>query len=213
MVKWCVNSSQCYAGLILLRNLIEWWTCIFVHFQIIRFATFSDSTQVTEVCDTCDRHIYIIPKADNHINMFLQIANWAGKMFYFLIYRWELVTISTRMVPQACKFHSWTDSDGSMVINTLRPRQRCRHFSEDIFQCVFLTENVWTSIQISLKFVPNGPIDNIPALVKIMAWRRPGDKPLSEPMLIILLMHICITRPQWLKTNLCNLTNICLISV
>ena len=26
------------------------------------------------------------------------------------------------------------------------------------------------------------PINNIPAMVQIMAWRRPGDKPLSEPM-------------------------------
>ena len=32
-----------------------------------------------------------------------------------------------------------------------------------------------------MKFVPKGPINNIPALVQIMAWRRPGDKPLSEP--------------------------------
>ena len=32
-------------------------------------------------------------------------------------------------------------------------------------------------------FVPNGPIYNNPALVQIMAWRRIGDKPLSEPML------------------------------
>ena len=32
-----------------------------------------------------------------------------------------------------------------------------------------------------------------------MAWRRPGDKPLSEPMMIILLMLICITRPQWVN--------------
>ena len=38
-------------------------------------------------------------------------------------------------------------------------------------------------ITISLKFVPRDPIDNIPALVQIMAWRRIGDKPLSEPML------------------------------
>ena len=32
-----------------------------------------------------------------------------------------------------------------------------------------------------------------------MAWRRPGDKPLSEPMVVILLTHICVTRPQWVK--------------
>ena len=38
-------------------------------------------------------------------------------------------------------------------------------------------------MKISLKFVPRGPINNIPALVQIMAWHRAGDKPLSEPMM------------------------------
>ena len=33
-----------------------------------------------------------------------------------------------------------------------------------------------------------------------MAWRRPGDKPLSEPMMVRLPTHICVTRPQWVKT-------------
>ena len=32
-----------------------------------------------------------------------------------------------------------------------------------------------------------------------MAWHRPGDKPLSEPMMVSLRMHICVTWPQWLK--------------
>ena len=32
-----------------------------------------------------------------------------------------------------------------------------------------------------------------------MAWHRPGDKPLSEPMMVSLLMHICVTRPQWVN--------------
>ena len=49
----------------------------------------------------------------------------------------------------------------------------------------------------SLKFVPNGPINNIPSLVQIMAWRRPGDKPLSAPMMVSLTTHICVNRPQW----------------
>ena len=34
-----------------------------------------------------------------------------------------------------------------------------------------------------------------------MAWRRPGDKPLSEPMMENLLTHICVTRPQWVKIS------------
>ena len=81
--------------------------------------------------------------------------------------------------------------------NTLRLRQNGRHFADDIFKCIFLNEDVWIPNKISLKFVPKGPINNIPALVQIMAWRRPGDKPLSEPMMVSLTMHICVTRPQW----------------
>ena len=59
-----------------------------------------------------------------------------------------------------------------------------------------MNENARIAINISLKFVPNDPIDNIPALVQIIAWRRPGDKPLSEPMIVNLPTHICVTRPQ-----------------
>ena len=85
----------------------------------------------------------------------------------------------------------------SIVLITLRPRQDGRHFPDDIFKCIFLNENVWIPIIISLKFVPKGPINYIPALVQIMAWRRPGDKPLSEAMMVRLLTHMCVTRPQW----------------
>ena len=36
-----------------------------------------------------------------------------------------------------------------------------------------------------------------------MAWRRPGDKPLSDPMMVSLLTHICVTRPQWINNVSC----------
>ena len=75
------------------------------------------------------------------------------------------------------------------MFNTLRPRQNRRHFADDVFKCNFLNENVWIPIKISLKFVPKGPINNIPALVQIMACRRSGDKPLSEPMMVSLPTH------------------------
>ena len=84
-----------------------------------------------------------------------------------------------------------------LKLNTLRPRQNGRHFADDIFKYIFLNENVGIPIKISLKFVPKGRINNIPALVQIMAWRRLGDKPLSEPMMVSLPTHICATRPQW----------------
>ena len=86
------------------------------------------------------------------------------------------------------------------TINTLRPRQNGRHFPEDIFKYIFLNENVWFSLKISLKFVPKIPINKIPALVQIMAWRRPGDKPLSELMMVWSPTHVCVTRPQWVKS-------------
>ena len=53
----------------------------------------------------------------------------------------------------------------STLFNSLRPRQNGRHFADDIFKWIFLNENVWIPIKISLKFVPKGPINIIPALV------------------------------------------------
>ena len=105
---------------------------------------------------------------------------------------------------------SWRHHE-SCLINTLRPRQYGCHFADDIFKCIFLNENVSFSIKISLNFVPKGRINNIYALVQIMAWHRRGDKSLSEPMMVSLLTHICVTRPQWVKlsykANVFNLKN------
>ena len=73
-----------------------------------------------------------------------------------------------------------------------------------IFHTTFWNGFSWMKMyefreKISLKFVPRGPINNMPALGQIMAWRRPGDKPLTEPMMVRLLTHVCVTRPQWVK--------------
>ena len=79
--------------------------------------------------------------------------------------------------------------------NTLRPRQNGLHSADDIFKRIFVNQNIWILIKMSLKFVPTAAINNIRALVQIMAWRRPDDKPLSEPMMGNLPTHICVTRP------------------
>ena len=55
--------------------------------------------------------------------------------------------------------------------------------ADDIFKCIFLNENDNILTQISLKLVPRSSIDNKPALVQVMVWRRTGDKPLPEPMM------------------------------
>ena len=88
----------------------------------------------------------------------------------------------------------------TQTFHTLRPRQNGRHFADDIFTWIFVNENIWILIKISLKFVPKGIINYIASLVQIMAWRRPGDKPLSEPLMVNLLTHIYVTRPQWVKS-------------
>ena len=65
----------------------------------------------------------------------------------------------------------------------ISPGRNGRHFADCIIKCIFMNEMFSILIRISLKFVPMGPNDNKPTLVPIMAWRRIGDKTLSESML------------------------------
>ena len=70
--------------------------------------------------------------------------------------------------------------------NTLKPRQNGAHFTDDMFMFkhVPVDENFWCLNKISLQYVPWGLIDYMAALVQIMAWRRSGDNPLSEPVVV-----------------------------
>ena len=83
----------------------------------------------------------------------------------------------------------------------MRPKQNGRRFADDTFKYILLNGNVIISIKISLKFIPKGPINIIPALVQIMAWHRPGDKSLSEPMMVRLPTYICINWPLWVNVH------------
>ena len=107
-------------------------------------------------------------------------------------------------------YNMWTDLTKMTRFNTSRLRQNGHHFP-DIFKRIFWNEDVWILIKISLKFVPKGPINNIPALVQKMAWRHPGAKPLSEPKMIFinLLMHICVTWLQWIMMDSSPCTSYC----
>ena len=109
---------------------------------------------------------------------------------------------------QRCGVRSVLEDNGT--VNTLRPRQNGRHVADDIFKWIFLNENVRIAIWISLKFVSKGPINTILALVRIMAWRWPGDKPLSEPMMVRLPTHICVTWPQWVNSLCAKLSGRCI---
>ena len=96
--------------------------------------------------------------------------------------------------------------DSGSAGNTLRPRQNRRHFPDDMWKYIFWNWNVWIPIEISLKFVLEVSINYNPSLFQIMDWRRPGDKPFSESMMVSLLTHICVTRPQWVKYFLGSLS-------
>ena len=107
-------------------------------------------------------------------------------------FMWNLCLLSDKM--------SYRETPNSLLLWHIEAEPRWPPFSRRHFQMIFLNEIIWISIKISLKFVPRGPI-NIPALVQIMVWCRPGDKPLSEAMMVSLLTHICVTRPQGSNAN------------
>ena len=71
----------------------------------------------------------------------------------------------------------------SACVNSSPPGQTGRHFADDNFKCIFVKENNYIFIQISLKYAPTGQIDSNSVLVQVMAWCQTGDRPLSEPML------------------------------
>ena len=86
-----------------------------------------------------------------------------------------------------------------LFLNTSRPRQMAV-----ILQTTLSNTFSWMQIyefrfKFNWSFVSKGPINNIPALCKVMDWRQPGDKPLSEPKMVRLPTQICVTRSQWVK--------------
>ena len=87
-----------------------------------------------------------------------------------------------------------------LCFNTLRPRQNGPNFADDDSKCIFWNDNISIWINISPKFVPKGPINNILALFHRMALCH-GDKPSSEPIVASLPTHICVSRPQWVNKN------------
>ena len=123
---------------------------------------------------------------------------WATFKHMLVLYVWAF---SVKFNSGECQMISLIGSDNGTAVtvvelNTLRPRQNGQHF-RTTFSNVFS----WMKMcDLRLKFhwslFPGVHLTIFLSLVQIMAWRCPGDKPLSEPMMFSLLMHICVTRPQ-----------------
>ena len=128
--------------------------------------------------DFRDGKAYIFPTRLGYTTVWTLMTKIADKCKLFRILPrvlFQVICWHSSLIPTSHLAKGW--------INTLRPRRNWRHIADDIFLCIFLKENNRIPIQKLLKYVLGGPIDNKPAPVQIMAWRRTGDKPLPEPML------------------------------
>ena len=93
----------------------------------------------------------------------------------------------------------------SCCFNSPPPPTPLTKYIFNIFVIIFVNEKFCILIRISIKFIPKDPIYNSSLLVRIMAWRWPGDKPLFEPMMVNLLTPICVTRSPWVNSLTCRL--------
>ena len=83
-------------------------------------------------------------------------------------------------------------SDMSNIVKNIEAEEKWTPFRRH-FKMRFLNENERVSVKITLNFVHQVQINNITVLGQKMAWRRPGNKPLSEPMMVSLPTHIYVT--------------------
>ena len=111
-----------------------------------------------------------------------KLAQWINLIRVIPVYLWKpnLVIIVPAGGPgpkgaglSYQQVHWWIEYQDIILVlveykrKTLRPRQNGCHFPDDILKWTFVNENIWILINISLKFVLMGPINNIPAMVQI----------------------------------------------
>ena len=120
--------------------------------------------------------------------------------------------------PSAAYMHQWIESGLVQIMARrlfgVKPLSKpmlgyCQldpsHFSEILVKnrTFFIQENVFESLvcETATILFRGRWVNSIPALVQIMAWCRPCDKPLSEPKMVSWPTHICVTRPQWVDIS------------
>ena len=131
---------------------------------------FNFSTKRLEI--VCMFHIYLFEFFSNSVTLILSwLLNLSKRMISSCIYV-SLCPLHGKPVPNTV-----LNYDKHIEVKTKWPAFR------NILQCIFLNENVKIWIEISLKFISRGQINNIPSFGQIMAWHQPGDNPLSKPMM------------------------------
>ena len=132
-------------------------------------------------------------KLDGHVGQ-VDVSKFCLLYFVFIIFTFISFFLFSYLLHKTMNYHQdiailAIDHQLHKEWLSFRRRQFQIHFSE------------WICIKLSPKFVPKGPINHIPSLIQIMHWHRPGYKPLSEPMMVRLLTHICVSRPQWVMAQ------------
>ena len=105
------------------------------------------------------------------------LSGYAFTMGKLVLNHWDLVTPCGLKAPSHNLKQCWLIISKLCVIFQLWGQEKNdHHFADDTFKRIFLNENIRISLKVSLRSVPKGPINNIPALVQIMAWRFVGAK-------------------------------------
>ena len=155
------------------RCAVRWVRLVYHYYCLTYLSKLLCGTYDVEICFMLYLYVYVFMLYLCHVtvlwNAYLFGPKWSIIYYYYLEFK------------------------------SLKPRRNTRNFTDGIFKCVFLNGNVWVLLKIILKFVLKIRINIIPSLVLIMACRRPGDKPLPEPMMVSLPTHICVTGPQWVN--------------
>ena len=112
--------------------------------------------------------------------------------FLFISFWWFILQFTYSYYSGLLHWLFWLSLDTEVVTSQwqwnkpgLLTHWNGRHFPDGISKWISLNENGSIFIKSSPKFVPKDPISIIPAMVQIIAWRRPGDKLFSEPMMFV----------------------------
>ena len=109
--------------------------------------------------------------------MLLQIS-WLGKMWLWR----QQGLFATQVRPRCVTGSAFLQQISILLTHWGRDKMA------DVFQTTFSNGFSYMKIyefRLIFLFIPRGPFNNIPALIQIMAWRRPGGKPLSEQWWIV----------------------------
>ena len=123
-----------------------------------------------------------------HVCFGLQVLNtfWEPEQHYWTRMSWDISPIGHNL----CMRDKKTIVFYLHAFLCIQAETKWPSFSRRHFQMHYYNGNVSTSMKISLNFARKDQINNTSVLVQIITWHRPGERPLSERMMVSELKHI-----------------------